>query len=211
MPSTPLNPGSYYHIYNRGNNKEDLFLEKNNYDHFLRLYALYIPPVAATYAYCLLRNHFHLLVRIRTVAEQLAWRKENNLEASEQASTKARNPSRQFSNLFNAYTKAINKRYGRTGSLFERPFSRIEVTSPTYFAQLVTYIHQNPQRHGFVDDFRDWRYSSYETHLSHNATRLEREETLRWFNGRSNHESMHHLILRPEDLPLEKSGFLFET
>jgi putative transposase len=63
---TPLQPGQYYHIYNRGNNRENVFIEKRNYPYFLKLYARHIEPVADTYAYCLLRNHFHFLVRIKT-------------------------------------------------------------------------------------------------------------------------------------------------
>ncbi len=65
----PLIHGNYYHIYNRGNNREDIFIEPPNYSYFLSLYAKYIDPVADTYAYCLLRNHFHLLVRIKMEEE----------------------------------------------------------------------------------------------------------------------------------------------
>jgi len=61
----PLQPGQYYHLYNRGNNRENIFREERNYTYFLRLYAKHIEPVAETYAYCLLRNHFHVLVKIR--------------------------------------------------------------------------------------------------------------------------------------------------
>ena len=57
--------GHYYHIYNRGNNREDIFIQERNYRYFLRLYAKHIEPMADTYAYCLLRNHFHFLVRIK--------------------------------------------------------------------------------------------------------------------------------------------------
>ena len=67
---TPLEYDQTYHIYDRGNNRQDIFLEDRNYRYFLQLYARYVEPVADTYAYCLLRNHFHLLVRIRTVEEQ---------------------------------------------------------------------------------------------------------------------------------------------
>jgi hypothetical protein len=66
----PLQHGRYYHIYNRGNNRENLFIEERNYHHFLRLYARYVAPVADTYAYCLLRKHFHLLVRVKAATEQ---------------------------------------------------------------------------------------------------------------------------------------------
>ncbi len=60
----PLQRGQVYHIYNRGNNREEIFIQERNYRHFLQLYAQYVEPVADTYAYCLLRNHFHFLVRI---------------------------------------------------------------------------------------------------------------------------------------------------
>ena len=60
-----LEPGQYYRIFNRGNNREKLFVEERNYRYFLELYAKHIMPVAETYAYCLLRNHFHILVRIQ--------------------------------------------------------------------------------------------------------------------------------------------------
>jgi REP element-mobilizing transposase RayT len=63
---TPLIPGVVYHIYNRGNNGESIFIEERNYDYFMKLYSKYISPKAETFAYCLLRNHFHFMVRIKT-------------------------------------------------------------------------------------------------------------------------------------------------
>ncbi len=66
---SPLQPGVYYHIYNRGNNGENLFKEERNYTYFLTLYEKYITPIAFTYAYCLLINHFHILVRIKDEVE----------------------------------------------------------------------------------------------------------------------------------------------
>ena len=186
----PLEYGQYYHIYNRGNNRENIFIEERNYRHFLKLYAKYIGPIADTYAYCLLRNHFHFLVRIRTVEEQ-----EKTLRVSETLRVletfKPKSPSQQFGNLFNAYAKAINKAYQRTGSLFQHPFGRVPVTSDAYFVHLVAYIHQNSQKHGFVDDFRVWPYSSYHAIISTKPTRLERDDVLAWFNGPAEFQSSH--------------------
>jgi REP element-mobilizing transposase RayT len=65
MHPIPLQYGLTYHIYNRGNNRENIFIEERNYRCFLQLYLKYIEPIAWTFAYCLLRNHFHLLVRIK--------------------------------------------------------------------------------------------------------------------------------------------------
>ena len=174
---TSLDYGGYYHIFNRGVNRQNLFVEERNYSYFLKLYAYHIETVADTYAYCLLPNHFHLLVRIKTPEEA----REQTRPAPR--SYRVSPPSQAFSNLFNAYTKAVNTAYQRTGSLFERPFHRIQVTSDRYFTQLVVYIHQNPQRHGLVNDFRLWPYSSYPALLSTAPTHLRRADVLAWFGG----------------------------
>ena len=179
---TPLEPGTYYHIYNRGNNGENIFLEERNYAYFLNLYAKHIQPVAETFAYCLLRNHFHVLARTR---------EERPGRSDRPARSRA---SQAFSNFFNAYTKSINKAYGRTGSLFEKPFQRIEVTTPHYCMRLVHYIHWNPQKHGFVRDFRDYPYSSYHALLSDKPTILQRGQVLEWFDGLISFDAIHQVL-----------------
>ena len=55
----------YYHIYNRGNNKEDIFIEDRNYNFFLFRLKKYILPIADVYAYCSLKNHFHIVLKIK--------------------------------------------------------------------------------------------------------------------------------------------------
>jgi putative transposase len=110
-----LEPGMYYHIYNRGNNRENIFIEDRNYSYFLMLFSRHLSPLMHLYAFCLMRNHFHLLVRIREGDEK------------GQLQVKQRNPSRAFANMFDAYTKSINKAYQRCGALFQRPFGRIPV------------------------------------------------------------------------------------
>jgi len=182
MPKpVPLQYGKHYHIYNRGNNRENIFFEKRNYRHFLELYAKYIVPIADICVYCLLCNHFHFMVRIKDLKDLTGFPKP----------VRSRSLSQPFSNLFNAYAKAINKAYNRTGALFQRPFGRIEVASDAYFIWLVIYIHQNPQKHGLVDDFRTWSHSSYQTLLSTKPTRLERDDVLAWFDGVDNFVVLH--------------------
>jgi putative transposase len=185
--TTPLQPRHYYHIYNRGNNREDLFYAERNYRYFLQLYARHILPIAITFAYCLMRNHFHFLVRIREAVPQTS----QVSETCEVLPLTSRQVSQHFSNFFNAYTKSINKAYGRTGSLFEERFGRIEVTTDAYFTSLVFYIHFNPQKHGFVDDFREWPWSSYHTVQAAGDTKLNRTEVLGWFGGKSQFEEFH--------------------
>ncbi len=175
---TPLEPGKYYHIFNRGVAGTNIFIEPRNYQLFLDLYAYHVAPFAPTFAYCLLRNHFHLFVRIAAVQQQAA-------------QTSVPDSTRAFSNFFNAYAKTINRAYARTGSLFEHPFRRCEVVSSDYWIHLVHYIHFNPQKHGFVADFREYPHSSYASLLSDRSTRLQRPVVLEWFGGAPGFCSAH--------------------
>jgi putative transposase len=186
----PLRYEMYYHIYNRGNNGETLFRTRDNYLYFLRLYTQHFHPYARTFAYSLLPNHYHFGVAIRPEAEIIkTLRVSKTLRVGEEK--KIATPSQAFGNLCNAYTKAINKAYGRTGSLFENPFGRKPVTSDRYLNTLITYIHRNPQKHGLVDDFRDWPYSSYDAILSDKPTRLEKTAVLDWFGGQNQYMDTH--------------------
>jgi putative transposase len=60
-----------YHVYTHANGNENLFLESKNYSYFLKKYVVYLHPVAETYAYCLMPNHLHLMVRVRREEEVL--------------------------------------------------------------------------------------------------------------------------------------------
>ncbi|NCC31549.1 MAG: transposase [Chloroflexia bacterium] len=162
-----------YHLYNRGNNRERIFREERNYAYFLTLYDHHISPIAETYAYCLLPNHFHFSVRIRDDAPD------------------GQRISRCFANLFNAYARSFNRSYRRSGVLFERSFERKAVTDDRYLRQLIIYIHRNPQHHGLIDDFRTWTYSSYQTLIGTQPTRLKRDTVLASFGGLSEFIAAH--------------------
>lgn len=207
-----LKPDRIYHIYNRGINGENIFKEERNYRYFLEKYAQYIEPVADTFAYCLLKNHFHIAIRTKSEVEIIDFyvkKKTKILEGTninidtvginagrvlnpisvEQSSSHI--IGKQFSDLFNSYAQAINKAHSRTGKLFEDPFRRILVDSDAYFTELIYYIHHNPQKHGFVKDFRAYPHSSYHAHLSQAITRLRREEVWDWFGNRNEFERFH--------------------
>ena len=200
MANEPLLFGQYYHIYNRGNNRENLFVEKRNYPYFLQQYAKHIQPVALTYAYSLLPNHFHFLIRTRTEEEQEAYHRAQIDSILEIGSIfkidpifKLLEPSRAFNNLFIAYARAFNKATGRTGALFESPFGRKLVDNDRYFITLIVYIHRNPQKHGLVADFRDWPWSSYRAIRSTKPTKIQRDDVLAWYGDPTNFEEAHRL------------------
>jgi REP element-mobilizing transposase RayT len=183
----PLVRGNYYHIYNRCNNGIDIFYDAGNYEHFLKLYQQYIHPIAETFAWCFMKNHFHFLVYVRLENEILR----ENLEYSTVEHPKIVDASKQFGHLFNAYTQAINKRYNRTGSLFEKPFERKRVTSEKYLKNLVHYIHNNPVHHGFCNHAWEYPWSSYGTILSDKPTKLKRDEVIKMYGDRENFISYH--------------------
>ncbi|MEQ1746719.1 MAG: transposase [Saprospiraceae bacterium] len=187
----PLLPDSFYHVYNRGNNRENIFYRAGNAAYFLEKYTKYMIPVLDTYTYCLLPNHFHLLVRTRSVAELLDLPGFQNLEGLvARRNEKAINEyignliSDQFRLLFMSYAKAINKQEGRVGSLFQKNFKRLRVESVPHLVTIVQYIHANPQLHGLCGDFRDWADSSYSAMVSESPTKLKRPEVLEWFGNR---------------------------
>ena len=195
----PLQPDSFYHIYNRGINGENIFKQERNYSYFLKKYALYIEPVAETYAYCLLKNHFHLLIRTRSeeeilkakVVEKEAFVSNEGFLKKPEEKPVSWHLSNSFASLFKSYAQAINIAHKRTGGLFEEPFRRILVDNDAYFTELIYYIHQNSQRHGFVKDFRDYPHSSYHSHLHTALTKLKRQEVLQWFGNRNEFEKFH--------------------
>ncbi len=183
----PLDFGNYYHIYNRGNNGIDLFFETGNYEYFLKLYHQYIHPIAETFAWCLMKNHFHFLVYIRDEKEVLM----DSLEYSTVDQPRGLDPSRQFGHLFNAYTQAINKKYSRTGSLFEKPFERKRVTSEKYLQNLIYYIHSNPVHHGFSKTINEYPWSSYGSIVSDKPTKLKRDEVLVLYGSKEDFIDYH--------------------
>ncbi|WP_026776256.1 hypothetical protein [Polaribacter sp. Hel_I_88] len=174
----------YYHIYNRGNNGEDLFYNDKNYFYFLKLYKKHIFPIAETFAWCLLKNHFHLLVKIRSDKE-ICSNFSINIDKVD------KKPSQQFSNLFNAYVQAINKQNNRHGSLLETPFKRKEIKDEKYLKSLIIYIHNNPIEHNFVKYLKDYKWSSYSSLISNKGTNIERNKVIELFDNKENFVFAH--------------------
>ncbi len=169
--------GIVYHVFNRGNNLESIFKEPQNYVLFLDLIKKHLLKVTDIYAYCLLNNHFHLLVRIKD--------KSDIMEKSMQEK-----PYLGFSHFLNSYVQTINKTYNRKGSLFQEHLKRFRVTDNDYFIQLIVYIHLNPIKHGFSDDLT-YPYSSYNAMISKKKTLIKREDVLSNFGDVENFKYWH--------------------
>jgi REP element-mobilizing transposase RayT len=198
-----LTPGGFYHIYNRANGDEVMFRDDRNYEYFLKKYSLLINPIARTCAYCLMPNHFHFLVQIRSEIEIIKNMHNSKImqklfEGSPENYNIAlsRILTLQFSHLFNSYAQAYNKLYSRKGSLFMRNYKRIKIKDDPYFIQLAVYIHLNPVNSKLVKDLDEWKHSSYKSFLQKEPSLISTDLTLDFFNDLDNFIFVHQKTLQ---------------
>lgn len=185
----PLEPDKFYYIYNHAIGKENFFETDADYLWFLNKLKKYVVPLCDVYSFCLMSNHFHLVLRIKSESEiknilnklntgRLSV--EKKMEKNEAYLSNA--VSQQIGNLFNAYAKYFNYTYQRKGTLFTRAFRRKWVESEDYLRQLICYVHQNPVEAGCVMTPKEWKYSSYKAIVSKSETLVCRKEVIDYFD-----------------------------
>ncbi len=214
---TPIEHGNYYHIYNRGTNSNKIFTTKNDYHYFLKLTAIYIDCIAEIFAYALMGNHFHFLIRIKEEKEigylnpqkskskNLAekWKTSNDLSNEEielLGYTAKPNPEKMFQHLFSTYAIYFNKKSSGTGSLFQHPFRRINIENEEYLKRLVLYIHHNPVKHNICNVLKHYQWTSYASMTSNKSSNLSREVLIDWFGGIENFKNVHEEYNSFEDV-----------
>ena len=145
--------GNIYHIYNRGNYKQQVFLSDENYIHFLRLTNKYIIPSSDILAWCLMPNHFHFLIHAN----------EQSLIPVQSSPLPVSALSFGIRMLLSSYSKAINKALGRHGNLFQQKTKSkwVNIPESNYAETTFHYIHQNPLKAGLADTMEDWQFSSF--------------------------------------------------
>jgi putative transposase len=156
--------GSFYHIYNRGNDKRTIFFQERNYDFFLQKVEKYIVPHADLLAWCLMPNHFHFLVQANVSSIKIIKDKPIPINALTEG----------IRMLLSSYTKAIQKQEPITGNLFQQKtkFKSVDDYLPTAFH----YIHQNPLRANLVKRLEDWKWSSMQQYLGVSTHQLCKKE-----------------------------------
>jgi len=141
-------PGAWYHVMNRGRRSEPVFLDKGDYLLFLEL----LKEIRELWnvnitAYCLMTNHYHILLQ-----------------------TPDANISRAMRHLNSIYTQRFNKAHGFDGTLFRGRYKSVLVCDDSHLLELVRYIHKNPVKAGLVKNMKDYRWSSYKGYLSDSKT-----------------------------------------
>ena len=136
--------GGYYHIYNRGNHKQDIFLEKADYLGYLeRLRKYKEKHKISIICYCLIPNHIHLLAR-----------------------QDGDSPLYKFMHsLHTSYSMYFNRKHDKVGHLFQNRFKQKEITNDEYLLQVSSYIHLNPLIGGLIEKLEDYQWSSYPDYI----------------------------------------------
>jgi len=173
--------GYLYHIYNQGNNRQKIFFERENYLFFLKKIKTYISPYADILAWCLMPNHFHLMVMVNET--KLLIENTHPMTSSHRMSVKPRTINNSIAIMLRSYTKAIQKQENITGSVFrqktkaecincpkgiapsfitENGITKINIQQPEkqYPQVCFDYIHQNPVKAKLVKNVTDWQFSS---------------------------------------------------
>jgi REP element-mobilizing transposase RayT len=180
MLKTPILPDKYYHIFNKANNKELIFRDSEDYQFFLLKIGEVVVENIDIFSFCLLPNHFHLLIKPKFHA-------------------KSKGPgsiNESLRKLFQLYVQYYNKKYNRKGSLFYKSFRRIEIKDDLYLKYLLFYIHFNPQKANLVACFQNYIYSSYRFFVNNKETKLRKDIVFQWFdNSLEGFEQFHRECL----------------
>ena len=174
----PMLPDTFYHIYNRASGNEKIFIEDQNYTFFMDLFEDRLLDYVDLYGYCLIPNHFHMLIKTKSAGEGI----------SSEISI-----SKKFGNLFAAYAQSFNHYYHRKGNLFYQNFRRKPIEDDNYLKTVVIYIHRNPVKHGLVKSITDWKYSSYLEYLYAMPRYCPKKIVVEWFNSLEIFKFCHNL------------------
>lgn len=136
--------GGYFHVYNRGNRKQNIFIKEEDYLNYLKRLRDYKNKYnISVICYCLMPNHFHLLIR-------------------QDSDT----PIYRFMHaLHTSYSVYFNKKYNKVGRMFQSRFKQKEITKDEYFSKVTSYIHFNPIKDGLVDNLENYQWSSYPDYI----------------------------------------------
>ena len=183
-----LQPGQYYHIYNRGNNRRNLFYDDQDYLRFLALIRKYISAAMTVYAYALLPDHFHLCLKVHPL---------DRLPPLFIDKPRAINNS--VGHLQNAYAKYFLYRYRKTeiSGLFEHRFERKPITSKRQMISTTHYVNFNGHHHGYVSDPRDYLYTSLQELLCSTVESfVDREAVFKLFGDEDSFRAATQQVLK---------------
>jgi REP element-mobilizing transposase RayT len=204
--TTPFLPDQYYHFYNRGNNRQAVFFERDNYLYFLQGLKKYVCKYVDIISYCLMPTHYHILGRVKTAPQT-----SEVLETSEvsQATATSKAVSLAMQKFGISYTKAVNKRFERVGALFQGQFQGKPIQHYNHLLNLCVYIHANPVKDGLTAAPEDWEFSNYLEWINlREGTLVNHEFITDNFGTAEEYKKLVMQYLKTRDLPDDVRKYL---
>ena len=190
--------GKIYHIYNRAVSNELLFRNDKDYVSFLNKFNKYFGNYFSVFAYCLIPNHFHILVQVKSLSEILFSLKNESSKASELLKSQKSNINSflidQLRRFFSSISLSYNNKYQRRGPLLSPRSKRVLVNGENKLIYLISYIHHNPIHHGLCSDYSTWKYSSYKAYCNDLNSKIAKKEILDWIGGIEIFEEIHFMF-----------------
>ena len=187
--------GKIYHIYNKAANDIVLFQDDADYNLFLSKFKDYLGTFLDVYAYCLIPNHFHFLVKIKYQEEIKTHIKKSKTISSNKLLDGEIQYSNYltgiFKNFFSSYSLLYKNKYHHSGQVFMKRFKRVAIESDSKLLYIFCYIHHNPIHHFLVKKYEDWKYSSYKAYLKNEPTSIAKQEFLKWLGGLDTFHQVH--------------------
>lgn len=197
--------GRFYHIYNRTVDGRKLFESEDDFHYFLERYNKYFGNYFDTYAYCLIPNHFHLLVKLREESEIDVTKEKTKAARKFLSGEESINffIENQLSRMFSGIAIKYNNRLkGDGGPLFEKATKRVLLETESRIVYQLCYIHHNVIHHHLGKAYNDWKYSSYLAYLSDKPSRIDRDFMIDLVGGIDTFLELHQAfkLERKEDL-----------
>jgi putative transposase len=190
----------FYHIVCKSIDGIILFKEAIDNHIFLQRFQQFTTPVFDVWSYCLLTNHTHHIVKIKSLATILENIKKLNDKTQAMKSFLSNQNNelffdamieRQMNSFLVSFANYTNNKYKRKGGLFQKPFRRIQVIDDIHLQQAIIYVHANAQRHNIVKDFKDHHYNSYEATVNNNVAFIDAKSVLDFFGGVEDFKNIH--------------------
>ncbi len=194
-----LEPEICYHIYNRCISDSLLFLNEENYRFFLKKWWKYLGKYLTTYAYCLIPNHFHFLVKCKTPSPEIrTFIETENTSKSNQFLAKEIPYNTflesQFKRFFTSYVNAFNKQHDRRGTLLQSKFKRVAIQGEEHFRFMLLYLHHNSIHHNLGKEYEDWLHSSYHDYVENKEVKIARDIVLHLFSDENDKAGLNNFL-----------------
>lgn len=192
-------PDAFYHIYNRSSHSNNIFHDVEDYNFFINRYKKYFSNFFDTYAYCLLPNHYHFLIKVKKEKDfrpKLQFVKITNTINLYLKGEISMNElvEDQFRRFHSSYALTLNNKHNTRGQVFMNRHKRILEESEAKVEYILCYIHHNPIHHNFCTNYTEWRFNSYLDYINRDSHIVNLKSGLQFLGGYDRFISIHELF-----------------